>query len=545
MKSSIHYNKPQLRSILIGAPNEVFIAGRGTGKTTGVLAPKTAQCYLNTMPRSTGVLLNATFTQAFTRTLKELIRGWQSLGYKHEQHFLVGVKPTEKWRKKWKWKGPYAPPFDYKYFVSWYNGAVAQIVSQERVGGANGISIDWIAGDEAKLLNEDKFKTELLPANRGVIHDFANNPYHHGITLTTDMPTGTSGRWLLDRIDAMDRNVVNDIWNLQTIRFKLLQYTTSNDVSFKRKIDKQISIVDEEIKSLRKNLLYYHEASTLDNIHALGIDYIKQQIRDTSAFQFKTQILNIRPLRLEDGFYPDLDEDYHGYFSEDDGYFDRQSINYENPLFDCRKDSDLNLNEALHIAIDYNRRIHPIVVGQDDGAEIKVINNIHSLYPGKLRAALQLFCDYYKHHKEKIIYYWYDHTAVGGENETSKCDEVVSFLEDKGWTVIRMYMGKAPSHESKYRMWGHLLSEDGYYNRKFRVNRENGRYLLVSMGMAEAEQRSDGFGKEKKSERDPKFPAEESTHYSDAADQLLYGILESGLNYDIGKRSGVNVIFTH
>ncbi len=544
MKKQIHFNKPQLRSMMIGAPNEVVIAGRATGKTVGILAPKSAQCYLKTMPRGTGVILNATFTQAFTRTLKELIRGWQMLGYQMDHHFLVGTKPTEKWKKKWNWKGPYAPPLDYKYFVSWFNGAVAQVVSQERVGSSNGISVDWIIGDEAKLLNEEKLKTELLPANRGIIPAFENNPYHHGITFTTDMPVGTGGRWLLDRINAMDKEVVNQIWQLQTVRYQLEQiYKPKAAAAGLKEIEKQIKVIDDELNYLRKGLLYYHEASTIDNIHALGLDYIKQQIRDTSSFQFDTQILNIRPLRLEDGFYPDLDENKHGYFKEDASYFDNRIIDPFNAALDCRKDNDLDPNAPLHIALDYNRRIHPIVTVQDNGTEIRALKGIHALYPGKLKEALALWCEYYKTHKHKVVYYWYDHTAVGGENETEKCQDVIDALEDEGWVVEPMYIGKAPGHETKYRMWSRFLAEDGRYPRVFRANRENCDKLLLSMGLAEAEQRKDGFGKDKKSEHDANFPAEESTHYSDAMDMVVFGMLEcEELSYDIITTGGMNMI---
>src|SRR5665647_621666 len=130
----MHFNKPQLKSMVIDAPTEYFVAGRGTGKTVGVLARKSAQRYFGTMPRGTGVILNATYTQAFTRTLKELIRGWQMLGYIMDHHFVVGRRPTDKWKKQWKWQEPYAPPLDYKFVVCWWNGAVAQVVSQERPG---------------------------------------------------------------------------------------------------------------------------------------------------------------------------------------------------------------------------------------------------------------------------------------------------------------------------------------------------------------------------------------------------------------------------
>lgn len=248
---------------------------------------------------------------------------------------------------------------------------------------------------------------------------------------------------------------------------------------------------------------------------------------------------------MEDGFYPDLDEHKHGYFAEDPDYFDNQEYDPLATDFDSRKDRDCNPKASLHIALDYNRRIHPLVVCQDNGTEIRAIKGLHSLYPQKLKDVLYKFIDYYKFHKEKVVYYWYDHTAVGGENETAKCEDVINILQDADWTVIPMYIGKAPGHETKFRMWGRFLTEDDYYQRVFRANRENCDKLLTSMGLAEAEQRKDGFGKDKKSEHDPNFPADESTHYSDAIDQIVYGMLEcDGLSYEI-QRAGYNMIMTH
>lgn len=544
MNKEIHYNKPQLASLLVGASVEYDVFGRGTGKTTVVAATKTAQSYFKTMPRSTGVIVNATFTQAYSRTLSELIKGWQALGYVMDHHFIVGQRPSEQWKKKWKWQGPYAAALDFKYVISWYNGAIAKIVSQERPGSSNGINIDWIFGDEAKLLDETKLKTELFPANRGIIPAFDGNPHHHGMLFTTDMPVGTAGRWILEKQKDMDVNVVNSILDLQTVRYILKH----KELPGARKpiaaeIEKQIKVIDAEINELRHGLLFYQEASALANIHALGVDYIKQQLRDTTRFQFDTQILNIRPKKLEDGFYADLNEEVHGYFAENESYFDNREIDPLNAGLDCRKDKDLDWELPLHIALDYNRRIHPLVVGQDDkDGFIRTKNAMHALYPGKLKEVIKLFTDYYKTFKRRLVYYWYDHTAVGDDNETRKCDEVVGQLEKAGWTVIRMYMGKAPAHEAKYRMWGHLLTNDGHYPKRFAMNRENCRYLILSMYQSQAELKKDGFGKNKKSEHDPNFPAEESTHYGDAEDQLYYGMLESGLSYSNEVKTSVGII---
>lgn len=526
----MHMNKPQLRSMAIDAPTEIAVMGRGTGKTVGILARKSSQKYLGTMPRGTGVILGATYTQLTTRTLPELIKGFQMFGYQMDHHFVFGKRPTEKWKKMWKWKGPFAPPLDYKYVLSWWNGGVGKLVSQERPGSSNGISIDWIIGDELKYINEQKLNTELLPANRGIIPEFANNPYHHGMTFTTDMPVGTGGRWIFEMEKKMDREKVNQIWELQVCKFQLLQLQKKETRKiFLQELKKQIDVLDEEMNDLRRELLYYHEASTIDNIHALGMDYIKQQLRDTSSFQFDTQILNLRPLRLEDGFYPDFDEELHGYFAENEEYFNNLEYDPFNVSLDCRKDKDLDSNAPLHIALDYNRRIWPITVGQVTRKEIKTINGIHVLYPKKLKDAVQKFCDYYRPHKRKLVYYWYDHTAIGDMHETRMCDDVMEILRQNDWSVIEMYIGQQPGHEERYRMWGDLLTNSGKYEQTYRTNRENCDNLILSINQAEAEQRKDGFGKSKKTEKDPKFPAEESTHYTDANDTWVFGILESGL----------------
>lgn len=540
----LHFNKPQLRSMVVGASSEVLVAGRGTGKSEGVLAPKSAKCYFGTMPRATGVIVAATYNQALVRTLPAVTAGWDRLGYKRDHHYIIGKKPTEKWKKQWKWEGPYRAPFEYKYFISWWNGGGAHIVSQDKSGSSNGLTIDWIIGDEAKLLNEEKLKTELLPANRGIRLAFANNPYHHGITFTTDMPVGTAGRWILDRVNAMDQVKVNDIWKLQVVRYQLT-YLAKKETrkTYSEELVKQIGVVDDEINDLRKGLLYYHEASTLDNIHALGLDYIKQQLRDTSVFQFDTQILNLRPFKLEDGFYPDFDEEVHGYFAADNGYLDNFDYDFSRiDGIDCRRDSDVDTNAPLHIGFDANRRIHPISVGQVTSTEIRALKGLHALYPAKLKEAVQLFVNYYKPHKRKFVYVWYDQTMVGDQHETKIIDDFVSILRKNGWIVKPMYIGQQPGHEERYRMWGDLLTESGKYKKKFTINRENCDKLILSINQAKAEQRKNGFGKDKKSEHDEKFPAEESTHYTDALDTWVFGVLESKLPYGVESKGGGGMV---
>jgi len=443
----------------------------------------------------------------------------------------------------WKWKGPYAPPEDYKNYICWWNGAISQIVSQANPGSSNGMSIDSIIGDELKLINREKFQTELLPANRGIIPAFANNPYHHGMTFTTDMPVGTAGRWILDMRDKMDNEKINEVWKMLAVRYDITNdIKKETDKKILKELNNDLFLVDDELNELRKGLLYYHEASTLANIDALGLDYIKEQLRTSTQFQFDTQILNIRPLKMEDGFYPDFDEEVHGYFAENEDYFTNLEYDPFSTVLDCRKDKDLNTNAPLHIGMDYNRRIHCISVGQETANEVRSLKGIHCLYPEKLKDVVEKFCVYYKAHKRKLVYYWYDHTAVGDQHETRICDDVIAILRKHGWVVIQMYIGHQPGHEERYRMWGDLLTFNGKYKQAYKINRENCNKLILSKCQAQAEQRKDGFGKDKKSEHDRNFPAEESTHYTDAEDTWVFGILESKMSFSTGSGSGGSII---
>lgn len=515
--------------MLVGAPEEYLIAGRGTGKTEGVLAPKSEKCYLNIMPRSCGVIVGATFTQILTRTLPGLIYGWEKLGYKKGVHFLVGQKPTDKWIRQWNWDGPFRAPLKFDYFISWWNGAGIHLVSQDRTGTSNGITIDWIIGDEAKLLNRDKLVTELFPANRGIIKAFENNPYHHGKTFTTDMPLGTGGRWLLDKEKEMDKTALSQILAVQNIIYKLKTPIKKGGSHEQYSRNRQIQVLERELNRLRWGFLYYHEASTLDNIHALGVDYIKQQLRDSSAFEFKTQILNIKPKRVEDGFYPDFNEETHGYFSYNYGHIDNLGFDFNiNEHNDSRKDADVNPQLPFHISLDYNRRIFPLVAGQLYDDEIRLVKGMHVLYPLKVKDVVDAFCEYYRFHKRKVVYYYYDHTAIAELNNTPIFNDVITHFHSNGWVCVGRYIGMKFSHEATYRMFGHLLRQTGKYRHRLTVNRDNCSYLITSINGADAEQRKDGFGKNKKSEQDPKFPAEESTHYSEALDVLVQGALESG-----------------
>ena len=94
-------------------------------------------------------------------------------------------------------------------------------------------------------------------------------------------------------------------------------------------------------------------------------------------------------------------------------------------------------------------------------------------------------------------------------------------------------------------MWGDLLTKSGKYERSFSINRENCGKLILSMNQAQAEVRKNGFGKDKKPEQDPNFPADEAPHYSDALDTLVFGVLESRLPFGNETATGGGMVLQH
>lgn len=547
MSEEFYLNKSQQRGYLVDAPFSMKVKGRGTGKTEGDLAPYIIRRVIE-MPRSTRLLIAATFQQILTRTLPPLVAAWERMGYRLGVHYLIGQKPTEAWKKKWNWQGPYRPVFDYKHVIVWWNGTIQLMVSQERIGSSNGTSVDGIDGDEAKLLNGERLRSEAFPANRGPIKAFEGNIHHHGWHFTTDMPTGKSGRWILDVEKSCDFDKVNEILKVEGIIQKKMQKRAKLKQSGQAKIDKDIALLRRYLLELRTKLVHFQVGSSLDNIDALGVDYIRNMMRDLNKNEFGASILNIKKKLVDNAFYSDFDEEKHGYFAYD--YHEFENIGYDferlKAADNANIDADYNTNLPLHIGLDYNKRITPMSIAQVSDGVIRLINGIHSLEPLKLKDTLKAFCDYYKNHENKTVYYWFDHTTTNEYAHTTgtQWEEVVEYLRANDWNVIDKYIGKASGHERRFNMYGHLLNEDGHYPYVLRVNRERCKYLVLSINNTGTKQTKNGFGKDKSSELKENFPAEESTHYAEGLDMMIWGILESNLSFiEVGTGSGTLAFF--
>lgn len=317
----------------------------------------------------------------------------------------------------------------------------------------------------------------------------------------------------------------------------------------------------ERIREMRCNTFAYYEASTLDNIDLLGVEYIQRMKRDLPPLIFALSILNMKKVKSNDGFYSLLDiENVHGYTPElPESIIEKsirkktastivggQAINaeYESPDFDvlqrikdCSMDGDLEDDDDLFIALDYNANINWICTGKigetEFGAEcLYTLSSMFVKNERKLEALVRDWCAYYAPHRKKNrrVTYFYDATAkfraYASEMQKDFKDIVIEVLEKNGWEVNPVDMGTPMEHEAKFKDINEGLSEHGRLCVRF--NEENNQDLIVALEHAEVEVGYRGFRKCKKGEKLKETetdPLELRTDGTDAWDVLYLGCL--------------------
>lgn len=478
------------------------------------------------MPRSLGLFLGSTYQQLLTRTLPPVIQGWEQLGYVRDRDFFFGRYAD----KKMKWDKPFFTPLDPKRFIHWRFGSGVSLASQDRDGATAGMSYDWIAADEGKHLNHHRYEHETLQGNRGNEQYFAGNPLHHSILITTDMPTTPDAMWILEQEKKMDPEIIELIIGiLLTIRdIKASILTGKLAVSTVAKYNSKLAKYEKQLDILRSNAVFFSEASTLENVEVLGDKFLEQMRRTLRPSTFRSSILNERLVKVEGGFYPDLDE-YHFYEKYDNGYLDSLDFDMDKlSVPDCRMDGDLDKNQPLYIAPDYGANFNCVVVGQPFKGEFRFQKEFFIYKPQKIKHLVYKFDAYYKTRKNRTIVFCYDHTAIGADpvREITFLEEWEEQLQMLGYRVVRKYIGQAPGHHSKYNFWGHFLDDKDKHTPRCRINKGNCPMMITSMQLAPVKDTEKGFKKDKSSERDENIDQAEATHLSDAADVLGHAMYE-------------------
>ena len=528
--NKVYFNKPQRLTQLIGANISVIVAGRRTGKTDSIAAPFVLR-NMQRMPGSTGGIVVPTFKHGLTNTLPGLFAAWKRWGFIRGVHYVIGRKPPKTFAK------PIIEPAEYEHVISFYNGSCAVIISQDRPGSSNSLTLSWLLIDEAKFIDYNRLKEETLPANGGIKSHFGKHSCNHSILILSDMPQTQKGSWFLHYKDKMDVEVIRgieglvyDIWKLKE-RMKALK---KSGKEVPKALVYQLRHKDKQMNQLRSVATYYKEYSSIENLQLLGENYIRQMKRDLTPLTFQTSILCQRIGIAKDGFYSSMREK-HKYDASNFEYLDQvaQSFYAENEgqgfggELDCRADRDCNPLAPICIGMDYNANINWIVAGQPSGRRLNVLKSFYVKFERKLPALIDDFCSYYQFHQNKTVVFYYDTTALGSNYAVNEQDfrwVIIHEFERHGWTVNDVYLGNPMRHDEKY-----LLINQAFAGKQRLMpffNRQNNDDLILAIQAAGVTRGRNGFHKNKAGEKlaeSEEDLLEHRTDGTDAFDTLFIG----------------------
>ncbi|WP_301346168.1 MULTISPECIES: hypothetical protein [Muribaculaceae] len=521
--NKVYFNRPQRLTQLIGANTTVIVAGRRTGKTDSIAAPFVLR-NMQRMAGSTGGIVVPTFKHGLTNTLPGLLAAWKRWGFINGIHYVVGRKPPKSFAK------PITEPHDYEHVISFYNGSIAIIISQDRPGSSNSLTLSWLLVDEAKFIDYDKLKDETLPANGGIKSHFGHHSFNHSIMILSDMPQTKRGSWFLHYREKMDADLiaaieatVYEIWRIKS-RIRALNTSNSPVPDY---LKNHLRRLDRSLNQMRSVAVYYKEYSSIENLQLLGENYIKQMKRDLTPLTFQTSILCQRIGIAKDGFYSSMKE-RHKYNASDFAALDTvwqqfaaapDSLDSRPSALDCTMDADVNPLAPLCIGMDYNANINWLVVGQPSGKRLNIVKSFYVKFERKLPELVADFCAYYATHQNKTVVFYYDSTALGGNYAVNDQDfrwVIIHEFERHGWRVEDVYLGNPMRHDEKY-----LLINQGFAGKQRLMpffNRQNNDDLILAIQAAGVSRGRLGFRKDKAGEKLAETEEDRLEHRTDGTD---------------------------
>lgn len=455
MNDTVYYSVAQILCQLADTQHLFCELGRGSGKTTHILAPRLDRV-VNSMPGSVMVFAAATYKSIFDNLLPGVIE-YLASQYQENMYFCVGKTPPSHFQPCKTWIK------DYRHTISFCNGTVVQFVSCDRPESMLGKNAVHLFVDEMIRIPEDKFIERVMPALRGNRAEFGASPYFMGITGTSSTPNfETDEQWFLRYEDDMHPETIQTIQQLaiELNRLFLKQASVMETISTREKA--KISQLQELLNKLRKGETYYLRASSFSNIKILGIDYILNQIKTIKDEDtLLTSIFSVRKDRVKDLFF---------------ARFGKQHIYYDSYKYDhldnidareAMQESQTKKGRARELK-HYNPNT-PLYIGYDPGVfcsvvcaqrptnkkEFRVQTQFWHIHPEQQIELAQDINNYYEGHKNKYIYLHFDRAAnqrdpqwkrgrFGSGGDVNDTDAILlkRYLERLGWRVQLMSLNQ-------------------------------------------------------------------------------------------------------
>lgn len=515
-KKKVYFNDPQRLTQLIGANTTVIVAGRRTGKTDSIAAPFVLR-NMQRMPGSTGGIVVPTYKHGLTNTIPGLLAAWKRWGFIKDVHYVIGKRPPKYFKQA------ITEPASYEHVISFYNGSVAILISQDRPGSSNSLTLSWLLVDEAKFIDYEKLKEETLPANGGIKSYFGKHSFNHSLMILSDMPQTKKGSWFLHYEDKMDKELIEcikatiaEIWD---VKEKIRRYKAESK-PIPAYLHRHLRWLDKSLNQMRSVAVYYQEYSSIENLQLLGENYIKQMKRDLTPLTFQTSILCKKIGIAKDGFYSSLKEVLY-YNASDLNYLDSLGLGNEidDSALDSRADRDVIPDQPLCIGMDYNANINWIVCAQPVGNRLNILKSFYVKFQFKIPKLIDNFCLYYKHHQRKKVIVYYDATALGSNYAVNDQDfawVIEHEFEIRGWEVEMVYLGQPMKHDEKYLLINRAF--EGRQRLQPHFNRQNNDDLILALQAARVARGRNGFRKDKSEEKKDETEENLLEHRTDGTD---------------------------
>ena len=438
-------------------PKDLFlVAGRATAKTGDIIAKRSMRI-IQDMPGAYMMFVADTYMNALTNVLPALIEGWQREGWVEGIHFVTDKRPPSHFKK------PYKPPLHYKHTISIYNGTFINLGSLDQPSGLAGASYQHRFGDEARLLNKKKLDRST-PALRGEFVRFGHSVFYMGNTFTTDMPNilTSDDDWILNMEKEMDQEQIELALQsgiiLNDIKKEMKSYEDIGDSSQSKRLLKSYNEWNELWIRARKDSTFFYTVSSLVNLDILTDKYFKANLKALGPEEFKSAILSFK-INVSKGekFYSYLGDQHFYEDGTDLSYFNQFSILGSTIVDGCKSLSKkyYDIEAPLECGVDFGD-MSSMVTGQYRGNYLYGLKEFYTLHPEDEAILGEKFREFYKEHKRKVLYLYYD--RAGNQNAKIKADKAnylknaIMYYPDgtlSNWEVHLMSEGQATIYQEE------------------------------------------------------------------------------------------------
>lgn len=521
---------------LVKPKNLVFIGGRGTAKSTDIIAERSIDV-CHDMPRAPFAFVADTYVNLMSNIVPGVLLGWERkkwLEYDPEVghgHYVVDKPPPDHWPQ------PYIKTFNYKHTISTYLGNKFFLLSLDRSSISAGISVVHHFIDECKFAREDRV-SKLFPTLRGDSLLYGQSPYFMGQTFCTDMPNPNSGEhdWILRLEKNMNKEqivrIIQTALVVNDINIELINAKNATDTSLKviRNIERKLSLWVDRLKKVRQGSTFFYVVSSFANADILTLNYFKNLFESLEFEEFKSSVLSIKA-SLEKGarFYGNLKDRHFFYDGYDYKYYDQFGL-LDNITQTSAGLKYIKHDKPLEAGFDAGNMMS-LVFGQEQDKHYRVLKNIYTLTPEWIREIANKFLSFFEPHGYKTLHLYYDRAAnqysKSKQDFANKLKKDIEYKADgnrSGWTVILMSVGqKNITHAEEFDLMNELMSGRNKYLPELLIDAHECKELKSSLEIAPIEKDSRGnIKKIKTSEKlaTHRLPTE-STNFSDAFKYLL------------------------